>query len=253
MLTHFTARQDYFTNFEPSQSQGVAKTGRSPRKLTWPAASRTWLVSHVTRARFKLQRWNAEQFRALEISGLNHLATGTAWRIFKLTKMHTIVLLTIPKYSCVILYKVQECWGTCINYMELLPWLWWIMYVKQELRKLVITGLVTGKAPTHKISVISNLQPTKSAIRRIVMSKNGLSLTPKQKPFMKRTSTTKRKGYRLDRNLGAVSSFVFDRLMRTYYDLFSHVPFISTSSIRLIQYTYLYYFCIFSVIILMPI
>ena len=114
------------------------------------------------------------------------------------------------------------------------------MYAKQELRKLVITCLVTGKAPTHNIYIITNLQPTKSAIRRIVIIKKGLSLTPKQKPFMARTSTTKRKGYRLDRNLGAVSSFVFDRLMGTYYDFFSHVPFICTSSIRLIQYTYLF-------------
>ena len=38
----FMAHQDYFTHFE---------NGRSPRKTTWPPASGTWLVSHVTRAR----------------------------------------------------------------------------------------------------------------------------------------------------------------------------------------------------------
>ena len=43
----FTARQDYFTHFEPSQSSGGAKTGYPREKTT---ASRTWLVSHMTRA-----------------------------------------------------------------------------------------------------------------------------------------------------------------------------------------------------------
>ena len=44
----FMACQDYFTHFEQSQSQGGAKIG-DPR----PPASRTWLVSHVTRARLE--------------------------------------------------------------------------------------------------------------------------------------------------------------------------------------------------------
>ena len=56
------------------------KNGRSPRKNTWPPASRIWLLSHVTRAR----RWDDEQFRALKISVLNHSATGwpeTFWQV----------------------------------------------------------------------------------------------------------------------------------------------------------------------------
>ena len=46
---HGPARHDYFTHFEPSQSLGWAKTG-GPREKTRPPASRTWLVSHVTRS-----------------------------------------------------------------------------------------------------------------------------------------------------------------------------------------------------------
>ena len=49
----FTACQGYFTHFEPSQSLGGTKTGDPREKNTWPPASRTWLVSHVTRARLE--------------------------------------------------------------------------------------------------------------------------------------------------------------------------------------------------------
>ena len=58
----FTACQDYFTHFEQSQSVGGAKT-RDPREKQpdHPSASRTWLVSHVTRARLEptAVRWRA--------------------------------------------------------------------------------------------------------------------------------------------------------------------------------------------------
>ena len=52
----FTARQYYFTQFEPSQSLGGAKTvgpREKKKKKKRPPTSRTWLVSHVTRARLK--------------------------------------------------------------------------------------------------------------------------------------------------------------------------------------------------------
>ena len=47
----FTARQNYFTHFEPSESLGGMKMG-DPREKTpdHPPAIRTWLVSHVTRS-----------------------------------------------------------------------------------------------------------------------------------------------------------------------------------------------------------
>ena len=47
----FTARQDYFTLFEQSQSLSGAKTGDPQEKNTWPPTRRTWLVSHVSKAR----------------------------------------------------------------------------------------------------------------------------------------------------------------------------------------------------------
>ena len=47
----FTAHQDYFTHFEPSQSVGEAKTG-DPREKP-PDHQQAELVSHVTRARLE--------------------------------------------------------------------------------------------------------------------------------------------------------------------------------------------------------
>ena len=48
--------------FHPLWAKSVVrwgKNGRSPRKTTWPPASRTWFVSHVTRDRLKptAMRW----------------------------------------------------------------------------------------------------------------------------------------------------------------------------------------------------
>ena len=47
----FTARRDYFTHFEPSQSLGGAKTG-DPRDKP-PEHPQAELVSHVTRDRLE--------------------------------------------------------------------------------------------------------------------------------------------------------------------------------------------------------
>ena len=57
-----TARQDYFTHMEPSQSIGGEKTGDPREKNTWPPSSRTWRVSHVTRARLEptAVRWSSD-------------------------------------------------------------------------------------------------------------------------------------------------------------------------------------------------
>ena len=47
----FTAHQDYFTHFEPSQSLDLnwCENGRSPWKTAWLPTSRTWLASHVNK------------------------------------------------------------------------------------------------------------------------------------------------------------------------------------------------------------
>ena len=42
--------QDYFSSYETGQSVGGAKTGEPREKPPGTPASRTWLVSHVTRA-----------------------------------------------------------------------------------------------------------------------------------------------------------------------------------------------------------
>ena len=57
----FTVHQDYFTRFEPSQSLRGAKRKISEKKTTWPLASSTWLVSHMTRTRLEptTVRWRA--------------------------------------------------------------------------------------------------------------------------------------------------------------------------------------------------
>ena len=57
LILGFTARQDYLTHFEPSQSTDGAKTG-DPRKTTWPPASRTWLVANMTRAGYNIPNKN---------------------------------------------------------------------------------------------------------------------------------------------------------------------------------------------------
>ena len=71
----FTTRQNYFTNFEPSQSQGRAKTGDPPGKpLNHPQAELG--LSHMwPELGLNPQGWDDVRFRALKISSLNHSAT----------------------------------------------------------------------------------------------------------------------------------------------------------------------------------
>ena len=89
------ARQEYFTNFDPSQSLGEAKTGDPWEKNTWPPAelglSRMWpeLGSNP-------QRWDDERFRVIKISGLNHSAMGAVNKQFR-TGNFTIHLRTCNK------------------------------------------------------------------------------------------------------------------------------------------------------------
>ena len=71
-----------FHSFWAGSIVRLGENGRSPRKTTWPLASRTWLVSHMTRARLE-QRWDDERFRRLKISVLNYSATGVTMNLDK--------------------------------------------------------------------------------------------------------------------------------------------------------------------------
>ena len=74
----FTARQYYFTHFEPSQSQGGTKTG-DPREKPPDHPQAELGLSHMwPELGSNSQRWDDERFRALKISVLNHSATGVA-------------------------------------------------------------------------------------------------------------------------------------------------------------------------------
>ena len=74
----FTARQDYFTHFEPSQSLGGAKTW-DPQETTPDHPLAELGLSYMWPERgSNPQRWDNERFRALKISGLSHSATGAA-------------------------------------------------------------------------------------------------------------------------------------------------------------------------------
>ena len=48
--------QDYFSSYETGQSVGGAKTGEPREKPPGTPASRTWLVSHVARAKLEPTR-----------------------------------------------------------------------------------------------------------------------------------------------------------------------------------------------------
>ena len=67
----FAARQDYFTHFEPSQSQGEAKTG-DPQEKPPDHPQAVLGLSHVTRARLEP---SGEMMSDLECSKLAVLTT----------------------------------------------------------------------------------------------------------------------------------------------------------------------------------
>ena len=72
----FTARKDYFTHFELSQSLGGAKTG-DPREKPLDRPQAELGLSHMwPELGWNPQQWDDERFRALKISILNHMATG---------------------------------------------------------------------------------------------------------------------------------------------------------------------------------
>ena len=72
----FTVCTNYFTHFEPCQSEGKAKTG-DPWETPPDHPQADHGLSYMWPERgSNPQWWNDERFRALKISGLNHSATG---------------------------------------------------------------------------------------------------------------------------------------------------------------------------------
>ena len=83
----FTAHQDYFPHFEPSQSQGGMKTG-DPLETPPDQPQAELRLSHMSSERVSNpQQWDDEHFGALNISGLNHSATGAILINFYLASM----------------------------------------------------------------------------------------------------------------------------------------------------------------------
>ena len=78
----FTAHQDYFTNFEPSQSLGGAKTGGPWEKPSDHPQAKLGLSHMWPELGSNPQLWDDQRLRALKISGLNHSATGIAVNSF---------------------------------------------------------------------------------------------------------------------------------------------------------------------------
>ena len=71
------ARKDYFTHFEPSQSQGGAKTGEPREKLPDHPKAELGLSHMWTERGSNPHRWEDERFRTEKISGLNHSTPET--------------------------------------------------------------------------------------------------------------------------------------------------------------------------------
>ena len=74
----FTACQDYFTHFEPSQLFGGAKTGNPWENTPDHTQAELGLYYMWPELGSNPQRWDDKWFRALKISGLNHSATESA-------------------------------------------------------------------------------------------------------------------------------------------------------------------------------
>ena len=85
--------QDYFNHFEQSQSLGGEKMG-DPREKTPDHPQAELGLSQVIWARLNPQQWDDEQFRALKISRLNHLA-------YKWKCMNSFTILKIENKSCI--------------------------------------------------------------------------------------------------------------------------------------------------------
>ena len=68
----FTARQNYFFHFEPSQLLSGAKTG-DPQEKTPDHPQAELGLSHMwPELGLKPQQWEDERFRVIKISGLHH-------------------------------------------------------------------------------------------------------------------------------------------------------------------------------------
>ena len=90
----FTACQDYFTHFEPSQSIGGVKTGDPQEKQPDRQQAKLDLSNMWHERNSNPQWWDNEQFRALMISGLNHSAKRAANNAIYFTFKSDIIFFT---------------------------------------------------------------------------------------------------------------------------------------------------------------
>ena len=116
----FTASQDYFTHFEPSQSLRWSKNGRSPRKNTWPPESRTWLVSLWPKKGLNPRWWDDKQFGVLKISVLNHSATGGASILKQMKAKFNFILIFLEKKNYLISEFTLGCSKCTISLRDLI-------------------------------------------------------------------------------------------------------------------------------------
>ena len=105
----FTARQDYFTHFEPSQSVGGAKTGDRREKLLDHLEIELGFSHRWPELGSNPQRLDDEQFRELKISVLNHSATDAA--VIFLTRYNNWFHLLLQFSWCYQQLSCQHCWG----------------------------------------------------------------------------------------------------------------------------------------------
>ena len=81
----FTARQDYFSNFEPSQTIGGVKMGPAQEKPPDHPKAELSLSHMWPELDSNLQWWDDKRFRALKISVLNHSSTDNLYKVMFLS------------------------------------------------------------------------------------------------------------------------------------------------------------------------
>ena len=132
----FTARQDYFTHFEPSQSLGRAKT-EDPREKQHDHPQADLGFSHMwSELGSNPQRWDDERFRALKISALNLSATGVAT-----TFITTDLFWLIPK--CNFHTVIKDCNEKLCQLMRL----WYLSHRRPAKASLLIRAVSPEPSP----------------------------------------------------------------------------------------------------------
>ena len=99
----------FFHSFWAESIVRWGENRRSPRKTIWPPTSRTWLVSHMTRARSNPQHKDDKWFRALKISVLSHSATGAAHPRSLISEPRSLIVFTRCSMGS---WTQTFCWQT---------------------------------------------------------------------------------------------------------------------------------------------